>query len=221
MSFAKLSEKKASDICLSCAECCKRYWITVLPEESKKISKKLKKKESAFLEENCVLLVKVYPKSVKGVLTFPTTFFPKRIVEEIKKELAELPQSFFVVPQVVLKREGTEQKACNFLQEDNKCFVYSVRPEPCKLFPFIAVEGLRENYPFCGLFKATYKDLSKESEKYFKKVKKYFAEIDKKGFTKKWKNPPKKGLLFLNETKIGEITLEELEQMTSAKKARK
>ncbi len=218
MTFGKLSPKKESEICLSCGECCKRYWITTLPEESKKISKKLKKKTAEFLKEDCVLLVKLYPKSVKGVLTFPTAFFPKRVVEELKKEIPELPQSFFVIPQVVLRREGTEQKACAFLLSDNKCDIYSARPEPCKLFPFIAVEGLRENYPFCGLFKSTYKDLLKQSRNYFKKVKKYFDLVDKKGFSSVWKDPPKTGYLYLNETKLCEITIDELERMVSAKK---
>lgn len=217
MNFGKLSAKKESEICLSCGECCKRYWITVLPEESKKISKTLKKKEKDFLGKDCFLLIKLYPKSVKGVLTFPTTFFPKRIVEEIKNEMIDVPQSFFIVPQVVLKREGTEKKACAFLSEDNKCKIYSSRPQPCKLFPFIAVEGLRESYPFCELFKVTYRDLSKESRNYFKKVKKYFDSVDKKGFSKIWKNPPKKGYLYLNETKLCEIEVDELEKMISAK----
>jgi hypothetical protein len=38
---------------------------------------------SLFLElkEDCCLLVKVYPKSTPGVLTFPTAFFPKNILD--------------------------------------------------------------------------------------------------------------------------------------------
>lgn len=217
MQINALSPKEESKICLDCGECCKRYWITVLPSEAKVIAKKTKKSLKSFLENDCVILVKIYPKSVKGILTFPTAFFPKNIVDSIRTHVGDLPQSFFVVPQVVLKRVGNEQRACTFLGEGNKCGIYKERPAPCKLFPFIAVEGIRENYPFCGLFKQTYKDLTKESQKYFKTVKKYFATVDKKGFSTLWKTPPQKGYLYINETKVCEITLNDLEKLMIAK----
>jgi len=209
----KLSKKEESDICLSCGECCRRYLITVLKEEASLIARTLKKSNKRFLEEDTQLSVKLFAKSVDGVLTFPTTFFPKRIGQMIEENVKPVPQSFFVLPQVVLKKEH----GCTFLNEDNTCKIYSARPAPCRLFPFIAVEGIRESYPFCLLFKKTNKDYSKQSRSYFKKVKNYFAEVDKKGFTKYWKNPPKKGLLYLHDTFIGEINLKELEEMMQVK----
>ncbi len=212
----KLSNKQESRICLDCGECCKRYYITVLPEESKKISKKLKSSEKEFLEKNCELHVKIYPKSVKGILTYPSTFFPKHIYEQIRKEVGIVSDSYFIVPQVVLKRDIFEidgKKICTFLNENNTCKIYSVRPEPCRLFPFIAVEGIREQYPFCELYQKTYKDLSKKSSSYFKKVKSYFKKVNDKGFLSVWKNPPKKGLMYLADKYICEINLNELNLM--------
>ena len=211
----KLSAKQESDICLSCGECCKRYWITVLPQEAKVLAKSLRMGEKEFLEEKCVLFVKLFPKSTPGLLTIPTAFFPKRIYELLEKEMVEVPQSFFVVPQIVLKRERGE---CVLLGAGNKCSAYKTRPEPCRLFPFIAVAGLREQYPFCPLFHKTFKDSSKESRAYYKKVQKYFKSVHAKGFFGAkgvWKHAPQKGSLLLNEKALGEISLGELEDLLS------
>jgi|GEM_PF-1107521 len=223
---AKLTKSEESSLCLACGECCKRYWITVLPEEATKIAKILDKQKKDFLENDCILQVKLYPKSTPGVLTFPSTFFPKRVFDLLKRNGAGNHQSFFVVPQVVLRREEktvfnfiekrtkTEKRnACVFLSPENMCRVYEARPEPCKLFPFIAMPGLREQYPFCGLFKSTQKNLSVESKIYYQKIQTYFRKIDNFGFGFVWRNPPKRGVLFLNETQIGEVSLEELLQM--------
>jgi len=215
--MTKLTKKEESEICLSCGECCKRYYITLLKSEVKTIAKDLKISQKKFMEDYCELQVKLFPKSTKGILTFPTIFFPKRIGELIKKDLRYPSGSFFVLPQIVLKRK---LGVCPFLLKNNACEIYSSRPEPCILFPFIAVPGYRENYPFCPLFKKEWKDYSKKSRSYFKKVKDYFDEIEKKGFTKFWKSPPSKGKLFLNETLIGKISLKEIEQMMVNRKAK-
>ncbi len=199
---------KEQDICLSCGECCKRYWITVLPDEAKRIAKKLKISEKKFLEEECTLLVKAYPKSTFGLLTYPVAFLPARVHNLLKK--ISNSQAYFIIPQVVLRRQ---ENICTFLDDENKCVAYSVRPEPCKLFPFIVVEGYREAYPFCELFKKTHKKNPGPSRSYSKKLKKYFSLVSKKGFQKVWKNPPKKGLLYHSEQKIGEITLQEINEI--------
>ena len=209
---SKITKKQESEICLECGECCRRYRIAVLPEEAMKIAKNLKVPKRKFLQEDCELFVKMYPKSTPGILTYPTAFFPKNVHKKLRKELGILPSGFFVVLQVVLKRDEGE---CTFLCDGNECDIYSARPEPCKLFPFIAVPGYRESYPFCPLFRKEQKDYAKKSRAYFKKVKKYFMDVEKKGFEKHWKSPPKKGTLFLSETKIGKITLEEIRVIQS------
>lgn len=226
----KLTKKQESDICLACGECCKRYWITVLPTEANKISKALGKTKKDFLENDCVLNVKLFPKTTPGVLTFPTTFFPKRIFDLVKKEIGNVQESFFIVPQVVLKREEKKtfkfkdnksiiekRVACKFIRPENTCEIYEARPVPCRLFPFIAMPGLREQYPFCELFQKTYKDLSIESKIYYSKVQDYFKEVDAKGFENLWHSPPKTGILFIQDKEIGPISIEELSLMMPKK----
>ena len=220
----KLSKKEESGLCLACAECCKRYSITVLPEEAKKVSKLLGKKEKDFLENDCVISVKLFPKSVQGVLTYPTTFFPKRVYSMLEHELGRgnVPGSFFVVPQVVLKRIPEDgRNICSFLGGENKCEIYPARPEPCRLFPFIAMPGIREQYPFCPVYQRTYRELSKESRTYYKKVKQYFRKVHSKGFSALWKNPSHSGPIFLSDRQIGEVSLEELETMMTKAKRKK
>lgn len=227
----KLSNKQESAICLSCGECCKRYWITVLPDEAKKVGRLRGIPLQGFLENECVLNVKLFHKTTPGILTFPTAFFPKRIFELLKKEIGVVPQSFFIVPQVVLKREEKTvfnflQKrskkesrfACVFLRPENACEIYDARPAPCRLFPFIAMPDYREQYPFCLLYQKTQKDYSIESKIYYKKVQEYFKAVDELGFERVWRHPPKTGFVFLGEKQIGEINLRELLEMTPKKK---
>ncbi len=228
---SKLSKKEESALCLECGECCKKYWITVLPSDAVKISKLLGKTKSKFLDEDCVLDVKIYPKSTPGVLTFQSAMFPKRIIDLLKKELNPIPESFFVVPQVVLKREEKntfsffnnktkieKRNACVYIDADNSCGIYSARPEPCRQFPFIAMPGFRENYPFCKLFSKTYKDLSIESRIYFKKIQGYFKDVDDKGFNRIWLSPPKRGNFSLGDRELGQLSLNELLEMMSKNK---
>ena len=212
--MTKLSQKQESDICLACGECCKRYSITVLPEEAKIIAKKLKISQKKFLEENCELFVKIYPKSTPGILTYSTAFFPKRIGESLSYNLTYLPPSFFVLPQIVLRREAG---ICRYLNKDNTCKIYKERPMPCHLFPFMVVPGYEENYPFCELFRKTHKNYKIKSRSYEKKMKEYFKNVDEKGFSVFWKNPPKRGKLFLNDLLISGITIKQLEKIMSAK----
>ena len=171
----KLTQKQESKICLACGECCKRYSITILLSEVKKISKKLGISQKKFLEKHCELFVKIYPKSNPGLLTYPTAFFPKRIGEILSKDLNYLPPSFFVLPQISLKRK---KGICRYLKKDNKCLIYKERPFPCKLFPFMVVPGYEESYPFCELFGKATEDKSKLSTEYRKKLMNYFKKID-------------------------------------------
>ena len=48
------------------------------------IAKELAISQKKFLADYCELHVKLFPKSTKGILTFPTIFFPKRIGDLIK-----------------------------------------------------------------------------------------------------------------------------------------
>ena len=206
----QLSRKEESDICLKCGECCKRYSITILPQEVARIAKKAGLSRKKFLEEYCELFIKIYPKTTPGMLTCVTENFPKNVLKMLSKELSFTPPSFFIVPQIALKRIDNH---CIFLNEDNTCQIYSDRPYPCQLFPFMVVEGYEENYPFCELFHKTNKDYSVKSRKYKKEIKDYFSKVDKKGFVKVWGSVPLKGKIFLNEIFLCELTIRELEKM--------
>jgi Fe-S-cluster containining protein len=226
----KLSKKEESDLCLECGECCKRYYITLLPNEAVKIAKELKITKKKFLEEYCELNVKIYPKTTQGVLTFPSVFFPQNIITQIKKKNFSIADSFFIVPQVVLKREEAvtqtffnnqakreKRNACIFIDAKNMCKIYSSRPAPCKLFPFIAMPDLREQYPFCKLYQNTSKNLSIESKNYYSQVQDYFKEVDKKTLFGLWHTPPREGTLFFSDSLVGRITIEELTEMMPKK----
>jgi len=227
---SKLSKKEESTLCLECGECCKRYWITVLPSEATKLAMELNITKKEFLEKYCMLNVKIYPKSTNGILTYPSTFFPTSIINLIKKKHFQIADSFFIVPQIVLKREEVltqtffnnqvkreKRNACIFIDAKNACSVYNSRPAPCRLFPFIAMPDLREQYPFCKLFQSTEKNLSIESRTYYGKIQDYFKEVDKKSFLGLWRYSPKKGVLFFSDSELGEITLSELITMMPKK----
>jgi Fe-S-cluster containining protein len=214
----KLTQKQESDSCLACGECCKRYSITILPEEAQLIAKKLRISKKKFLETHCELFVKVYPKTTPGILTFPTTFFPKKIGEMLLSDLNIVPAGFFVLPQIALKRK---EGICRYLNKNNTCQIYNERPFPCELFPFMVVPGYEEQYPFCELFKKSNKTLPRKSKQFSKKIKVYFKQIDEKGFVKVWRNVPKKGKFFLNELLLGEITSLQLEKMMKIKMVQK
>lgn len=213
MKFANLTKKQETQICLSCGECCKRYDISILPSEVKTLSSELKISKRKFLESHCELFVKVFPKSIPGVLTCPTSGFSKKILDLLYTEFDYIPKSFFVVPQITLKRK--ENGYCQFLNENNTCRIYKVRPIPCKLFPFLVVPGYEENYPFCELFQKTHKDYSLKSRKFQRETNEYFKEVDNKGFNKVWGFLPNNGKFFLNNSLLGEINKNQLIKILS------
>ncbi len=207
-------------ICLNCGECCKKYSITILPKNAKTISKKLCISEKDFLQNFCELYVQIYPKansshdfdSSNGILVFPTSSFPKPLIKELKGFFSYLPGFFLVLPQIILKKNDG---VCCFLDENNFCKIYSARLSPCKLFPFISVVGYEEYYSFCALSKAIKKDFSKESALFFKEIKSYFDDVNKKGFEFLWSFPPKKGKLFLRDEFVSEITLDQINSINT------
>jgi Fe-S-cluster containining protein len=193
-----------SKICLSCAECCKRYRITLLPIETKIIARALKKTTEEFIEEDCELLLKCYAKSTLGKLSIAAEKLPSEVSEFAKKINEFESTGFLVLPILALKKEKAEN-ACNYLGKENKCEIYENRPFVCRIFPRIALEDFEGTYDFCGIAgrNVTLKD-KQDSKEYYIKLQKYFDKVQKSGFGF-FEVLPKKTIIFVNEKECMEI----------------
>ncbi len=198
--------KSVKSICSKCTECCKRYNITLLPKEAKRIQKKLNLKEEEFVRKYCSLSLQFFP-SLKSKNHF--VFSKAKISEKIRKKLKEKSASnyFFLLPNISLKKS----KKCVFLKND-LCEINSVKPEQCKLFPFISLKketSFWKKYPFCLLLKQGFKpekNFKEKSVKHYSNVKNYFESIKEKGFLLEWEEIPEKGFYFFKDENLGEIT---------------
>ncbi len=193
-------------ICSKCTECCKKYNITLLPEESKRISQYMNLNEKEFIENYCDLLLQFFP-SFKSNNPFVVhyTEIPKKLYKKFQEHSEK--DYFFVLPNISLKKTNK----CIFL-ENGLCTVQEVKPEQCILFPFIIINEetkIKEKYLFCKLLKQGIKADENAKEKslnHYTKVKNYFELIKEKGFQQEWKELPKKGAIFLEEKQIQKIT---------------
>ncbi|MCX6802873.1 MAG: YkgJ family cysteine cluster protein [Candidatus Diapherotrites archaeon] len=171
------------------AECCKRYWITLLPGELDRLADFAEMPRQRFIEEYCTLFADIFPMSKKaeGIVVF-TGLVPDSIEAKAKEAFGEMPDFFLILPFIALKRiEGK----CVFLNKENLCSVYKARPRQCALFPEISPDEGRkpeELYDFCRLaVKEAKGGLDLE---HFKKMKDYFSEVEGRGFSKVWRNLP-------------------------------
>jgi Fe-S-cluster containining protein len=198
--------KSIKSICSKCQKCCKKYNITLLLEESERISKKMNLKEEKFIQNYCDLTLQFFPTfNSKNYFVIKKTKLPKKIQEKLKKHSKS--KYFFVLPNISLKNN----KKCVFLK-DGLCEINSVKPGQCKLFPFISLKketSFWKKYPFCELLKDGFKPekgFEKKSEKHYKKVKEYFELIKEKGFDSIWKILPEKGNAFFKDEKLCAIS---------------
>jgi len=179
---------------LGCDECCKRYWITLLPKEAKKISGLLKISEKKFMQKYCLLHLNLFPTEKKTGMAVSSALIPKTIAKKAEKKLGKLPGFFILLPGIVLKR--SEKGECISLS-NKMCEIYSVRPEQCSLFPFISMDkkDLKQQYPFC---RALEKGMKGSLDKpHLKNVNAYFAEIEKNGFESLWAFVPESGIVCI------------------------
>ncbi len=76
----------------------------------------------------------------------------KRIAKHLNLKLKDFEQQY-----ITLDEDGDEvfnQSPCHFLGDDNKCFIYEVRPKACRQFPHTEGHELFENL---NLFKTNIK----------------------------------------------------------------
>jgi len=195
---------------LNCSECCKRYWITILPEEATRLASTLGLSEKEFLKKHCVLLTYFYKrKSSSPHLTVNNSILPKKISDFLEKEEFISPY-YFILPTIALARNYAGE--CVFLK-GGKCKVHESAPRPCKLFPFLASSNkpLKEHYPFCkALQQKGFENLfGKIDSCHSKKTSDYFDSIKEKGFAFVWTDLPKKGIVLIESDKELEISKKE------------
>ena len=208
---------KMNCIGLGCDECCKRYWITLLPDDANKIAKELKVPTKDFLEKECFLIAHVYPKKSKlDGLTINSKLLPSKLADFVEKEMQPAPSHFLVLPAVTLKRDSKGE--CVFLSK-GKCKIYSSAPPICKLFPAVALSSrsLKELYPFCKAMQGNETgeatgELDKEQRA---RVKKYFDSIKEQGFSKLWTHTPSEAVVLFKGEKELFISKKEFLQLIS------
>lgn len=205
-------------VAYGCMECCKRYWITVLPSEANKIAGSLNEKPSDFLHAYCLFQVQLYPtdKKTENPLVISIDHIPLQFHAKIKEKLGSIPPFLLALPTIVFKREPNG--ACEFLNQKNGlCTIYEHRPGQCELFPFIPSNNkpLHVLYPFCAYLqdKKPNGRFAHYGKTQFKKTEKYFRNVEKKGFETVWKTIPEQGILRLDDHFLGRISKTELVQL--------
>ncbi|MAG22035.1 MAG: hypothetical protein CL943_01855 [Candidatus Diapherotrites archaeon] len=204
---------KLDCIGLSCSECCQRYWITLLPKEARRMAKALGISEKEFIQKKCVLIVHFYSTKTRKGLTVNTELLPSSVAKFVEKEFV-MPPYFLVLPSLALKRDRNGH--CTLLKK-GKCVVHEVAPIVCSLFPFVALSKrtLPEIYPFCVALQQ--KEFEKINgtvdQKQKERVNKYFAQIEKNGFSSQWTYLPSKGLVLLEGKLEFQISRKEFLQL--------
>ncbi len=173
------------------AECCRRWWITLLPAELEKAVAFTGLERKRFVEEKCVLFAELFPLKEKksGVVIF-SGLLPRNLAKQIQGSFGFLPDFFLALPAFAFKRVAGK---CVFLDKTNLCSIYPVRPMQCRLFPNLSVEGKpSELYKFCPLALEAKGGLD---QKHFKRLSHYYSEVEARGFSMLWANLPREGIV--------------------------
>jgi Fe-S-cluster containining protein len=201
--------------CIKCGECCKRYFIQILPEDAEKISKFMGIPLTEFISDYTQLFLQFFIGDFKSNgLIIPSALISKKLINAINNLNNGIPKELMVLPTLAFKRNNN---SCVFLNNLNQCKIYPVRPYQCSVFPFISLNKNESNflklYPFCkGLMNSKTKNKNK-AEPHFKNTNEYFNKIKKKGFSSQWKTLPKKGLAVLESKILTEINRKEFTQI--------
>ncbi|HLD58345.1 MAG TPA: YkgJ family cysteine cluster protein [archaeon] len=210
---------KVNCVSLNCSECCRKYWITILPTELKKAAKLMRLGEKSFIEKYCVLHLNLFPAhNADSGLGVSSVFLPKKIAQKIRAQTGGLHSHYILLPSIAFKRE---KSACTFLSR-NMCRIYSARPRQCALFPFISIaqKNLPREYPFCKALSQRNaripKDLLEKTQ--LLDISSYFKSVSKKGFGKIWKFLPKKGVVCLENNFLCGISKKDFLELVSMAK---
>lgn len=197
-------------ICEKCAECCKRYYITLLPSELSAISQHLGLSEEEFISRNCSIMLQIFPCLTESLPNAVPGEKLSKFSKTVKKKAGYFPSYFLLLPAIALKKKPL--KKCVFLDRKNHCSIYPVRPKQCALFPFISLEerhlDLKALYPFCKLVHGNdvipVKEFN-EAQKHYDRVKRYFKGVEEKGFSSLWKSLPKECMVLYKNDYVGKM----------------
>ncbi len=206
--------------CARCGECCKRYAISVLPDELEVEARFLKLDPRAFTLLYTKLLVQIMPfSSANHPLALHTSMIPKPIWEKLKAAGFDA-QYAMILPMLGFKKE----EYCVFFDPKSfGCTIHPVKPKQCRLFPFTSLkdnEDYSKAYDFCELAAITsptaHTKTEQDSQK--QKLRNYFDAVGEKGLERVWKYLPAEGDLIYPGYFTQKITLDELKQLLSTAK---
>ncbi len=193
--------------CAKCGECCKKYFVQILPTDAVKISDFLNISLKKFINNYTQLFLQFFIGDFKpSKLVLPSAFISNKLLNPIKKLTLTTPNKLLVLPTIAFKRIG---KNCVFLNELNQCKIYPLRPLQCKIFPFVSVFENETNflklYPFCKGLQESNSIQKNNAVPHFVKTKNYFLKIQDTGFNSQWKHLPNTGLSVLESRVLTRI----------------
>jgi len=206
--------------CKSCGECCKRYSITVLPEEAKAEAELLGIAPEEFISNYCRLYLELFPMNPKeNSLVLPQESLPRRIAEGIESMLGKpVEEHYLVLPMIAFRKN----EYCVFFDaETKKCGIHSAKPAQCKLFPFISIKpnpDFKIMYPFCAGLRemAETKGNGAYGMEHYAAVRAYFEGVKENGFSHYWPSLPEGGVALLEGKTVCEISKGEFAQAIGA-----
>jgi Fe-S-cluster containining protein len=200
--------------CQKCGECCKRYAISVLPQELERQATFFNLSEKEFTSIYTRLLVQIVPfSSGDHPLAIHTNLIPQNIWKKL------LAAGFSSDYAMILPMIGFKKKEyCVFFDPQTfGCTMHSVKPAQCSLFPFASAEDnvdYSKAYDFCELSTISsptkYTTALQIAQR--KEMKKYFDAVAKNGLLSVWKFVPNEGDIIFGGKKVDEISLNELNQ---------
>lgn len=200
--------------CLRCGNCCKQYYITLLPAERDRVARALKQTVQQFTQKYTILHLQLFPlNSPEGNLKIPASKIPEKFLKKINSN----SPYFLTLPHIALKRNSG---ICIFYDEKSKsCKIHNSKPEQCNIFPLLTTAenpDWKKLHPFCEGLKASNENFKPDKgEKHYKKISAYFDGISGKGFKEVWAHWPTEGILALKDKKIAKISEEDFFEIIS------